>query len=95
MHHNRVQKTERVLPLDRRHNGTRDIDVAIPDDLRPKDGVHGAPEPTGEDCLTLAYVGVGPLRAIDADGQSVDLPQVDERRDASGTPLATTVSAIG
>ncbi len=43
----------------------------------------------GEDALILAWVGQGPARATGSGGQSVDLPPVDQRRDGSGTPLAS------
>ncbi|MBD5787688.1 DNA topoisomerase IV subunit A [Cellulosimicrobium terreum] len=49
----------------------------------------------GEDALILAWVGRGPARATGAGGQVADLPDVDQRRDGSGTPLAAPVSAVG
>ncbi|MGO1279353.1 MAG: DNA topoisomerase IV, partial [Cellulosimicrobium funkei] len=49
----------------------------------------------GEDALILAWVGQGPARATGSGGQSVDLPPVDQRRDGSGTPLASPVTAVG
>ncbi|NCD18646.1 MAG: DNA topoisomerase IV subunit A [Actinobacteria bacterium] len=48
----------------------------------------------GEDCLQLAWVGVSP-RAVGAAGQGIELPGQDERRDASGQPLAGPLAAIG
>lgn len=48
----------------------------------------------GEDCLQLAWVGVAP-RAVGAAGQGIELPEQDERRDASGQPLAGPLAAIG
>ncbi|QDB79442.1 DNA topoisomerase IV subunit A [Georgenia wutianyii] len=49
----------------------------------------------GEDVLTLAWVGLEPIRAVASGGQPVDLPEVDERRDGSGRPLAAPIAAIG
>jgi len=48
----------------------------------------------GEDTLSLAWVGPTPARAAAANGQPVDLPGLDERRDGSGTPLAQAVAAV-
>ena len=49
----------------------------------------------GEDTLTAAWVGLAPIRAVGSGGQPVDLPEVDERRDGSGRPLAAPLTAIG
>lgn len=49
----------------------------------------------GEDGLILAWVGATPPRALGAGGQPVELPEVDERRDGSGTPIAVPVAVIG
>ncbi|GAA2224892.1 DNA topoisomerase IV subunit A [Promicromonospora sukumoe] len=49
----------------------------------------------GEDGLILAWVGATPPRALGAGGQPVDLPEVDDRRDGSGTPIAVPVAVIG
>uniref|UniRef100_UPI000A6CE335 DNA gyrase C-terminal beta-propeller domain-containing protein n=1 Tax=Cellulosimicrobium cellulans TaxID=1710 RepID=UPI000A6CE335 len=49
----------------------------------------------GEDTLILAWVGQGPARATGAGGQPVELPEADQRRDGSGTPLASPVAAVG
>ncbi|WP_275462616.1 DNA topoisomerase (ATP-hydrolyzing) subunit A [Streptomyces noursei] len=48
----------------------------------------------GEDCLTLAWVGSAPVRAADAKGAAVELPEPDPRRDGSGMPLTTKVAAL-
>ncbi|WP_054953537.1 DNA gyrase/topoisomerase IV subunit A [Flaviflexus massiliensis] len=48
----------------------------------------------GEDLLSLAWVGLDP-RAVGTGGQPIDLPEVNEKRDASGTPLSSIVSGIG
>lgn len=49
----------------------------------------------GEDGLILAWVGATPPRALGAGGQPVELPEVDQRRDGSGTPIAAPVAVIG
>ncbi|GAA2692650.1 DNA topoisomerase IV subunit A [Streptomyces lunalinharesii] len=48
----------------------------------------------GEDCLTMAWVGAAPVRAADAKGAAVALPEPDPRRDGSGLPLTTKVAAL-
>jgi DNA gyrase subunit A len=48
----------------------------------------------GQDILTAAGVGLGPARGVSASGKPVALPQVDLRRDASGTPLKAPVGAL-
>nr|NLD41567.1 DNA topoisomerase IV subunit A [Actinomycetales bacterium] len=48
----------------------------------------------GEDLLQLAWVGPLP-RAVGSAGQEVPLPEADQRRDGSGTPLPMPVTAIG
>ncbi|MFE7503936.1 DNA topoisomerase (ATP-hydrolyzing) subunit A [Promicromonospora sp. NPDC057488] len=49
----------------------------------------------GEDGLILAWVGATPPRALGAGGQPVELPEEDERRDGSGTPISVPVAVIG
>lgn len=49
----------------------------------------------GEDALVCAWVGPHPARAVGAGGQAIELPDLDERRDASGRPLAGQVVGIG
>ncbi|WP_411129560.1 DNA topoisomerase (ATP-hydrolyzing) subunit A [Streptomyces sp. x-19] len=48
----------------------------------------------GEDCLTMAWAGSAPVRAADAKGAAVELPEPDPRRDGSGMPLTTKVAAM-
>lgn len=48
----------------------------------------------GEDMLAFAWAGLQP-RAVGTGGQPIDLPDVNERRDASGTPLTQIVGGIG
>lgn len=73
----------KVSPLDR-----------YPAKGRATGGVRAHRFVRGEDELVLAWVGVGP-RAVGSGGQAVDLPEVDERRDASGSPLPGPIAAIG
>lgn len=49
---------------------------------------------SGEDTIVSAWVGPGPARAATASGAAVTLPEVDERRDATGTPPSAPVSGI-
>ncbi|MEJ8653280.1 DNA topoisomerase IV subunit A [Streptomyces sp. MS1.AVA.3] len=48
----------------------------------------------GEDLLTQAWVVPAPVRAADAKGSPVELPEVDPRRDGSGVPLTKSVAAL-
>ena len=48
----------------------------------------------GEDTLVLAWAGLAPAVASAADGAPLDLPELDSRRDGSGTALATAVHKI-
>ncbi|MDU0347726.1 DNA gyrase C-terminal beta-propeller domain-containing protein, partial [Actinomyces sp. MRS3W] len=74
----------KVTPLDR-----------YPAKGRATGGVRAQRFLRGEAELVLAWVGVGPARAVGSGGQPVDLPEVDERRDASGAPLSAPVAGIG
>ncbi|WP_327066968.1 DNA gyrase/topoisomerase IV subunit A [Kitasatospora sp. NBC_01302] len=47
----------------------------------------------GEDTLAFAWAGPAPARASAAGGSPITLPERDPRRDGSGTPLSTPVSA--
>ncbi len=49
----------------------------------------------GEDALLLGWAGVAPARACSARGTAVPLPELDPRRDGSGTQLAKPIFAIG
>ena len=79
-----VAGSVKVTPLDR-----------YPAKGRGTGGVRAQRFLRGEDCLQLAHVGPAPLRAVGAGGQSIDLPEPDERRDASGTALTMPIVAIG
>ena len=48
----------------------------------------------GEDCLVAAGLAHEP-RAVTSSGKAVDLPTEMAKRDASGTPLSTSLGAIG
>ncbi|MFI9123168.1 DNA gyrase/topoisomerase IV subunit A [Streptomyces bikiniensis] len=48
----------------------------------------------GEDVLTLAWAGAAPARAAQKNGTPVELPEIDPRRDGSGTPLAKPVEVL-
>ncbi|OKK04861.1 DNA topoisomerase IV [Streptomyces sp. CB03234] len=48
----------------------------------------------GEDVLVLAWAGAAPARAAQKNGTPVELPEIDPRRDGSGTPLAKPVEVL-
>lgn len=48
----------------------------------------------GEDVLLLAWAGTTPARAAQKSGAPVNLPEVDPRRDGSGTPLPKPVDVV-
>ncbi|MEU2073553.1 DNA topoisomerase IV subunit A [Streptomyces sp. NPDC013489] len=48
----------------------------------------------GEDVLILAWAGTTPARAAQKTGTPVELPDIDPRRDGSGTPLARPVDVV-
>ncbi|MEU9299823.1 DNA topoisomerase IV subunit A [Streptomyces sp. NPDC048269] len=48
----------------------------------------------GEDVLVLAWAGNAPVRAASANGSPAELPEVDPRRDGSGTALPAAVAAL-
>ena len=78
-----VAGSAKVTPFDR-----------YPGKGRGTGGVRSHRFTRGEDSLQLAWVGVAP-RAVGAGGQAIELPEPDERRDASGRPLGSPVAAIG
>ncbi|MEO3753947.1 DNA topoisomerase IV subunit A [Streptomyces sp. B6B3] len=49
----------------------------------------------GEDHLHLAWAGPAPARAATRTGAPAELPELDPRRDGSGTPLAKAVAVVG
>ncbi|MFF8277060.1 DNA topoisomerase (ATP-hydrolyzing) subunit A [Streptomyces lateritius] len=48
----------------------------------------------GEDVLVLAWAGATPARAAQKNGTPVELPEIDPRRDGSGTPLGKPVGVL-
>jgi DNA gyrase subunit A len=48
-----------------------------------------------EDCLTAAWTGMPPARAASASGVPVELPDVDARRDATGTSVTVPIAGLG
>ncbi|MER5964354.1 DNA topoisomerase IV subunit A [Streptomyces sp. NPDC002057] len=48
----------------------------------------------GEDVLILAWAGTTPARAAQKTGAPVSLPEIDPRRDGSGTPLPHPVDVV-
>ncbi|MGW2817046.1 DNA gyrase/topoisomerase IV subunit A [Streptomyces sp. NPDC001415] len=48
----------------------------------------------GEDKLVLAWAGPAPARAAQANGAPAQLPELDPRRDGSGTPLPSPVAVL-
>ncbi|MFG3348565.1 DNA topoisomerase (ATP-hydrolyzing) subunit A [Streptomyces sp. NPDC048018] len=48
----------------------------------------------GEDVLILAWAGASPARAAQKNGTPAELPELDPRRDGSGTPLGNPVDVL-
>lgn len=48
----------------------------------------------GEDVLRLAWAGAAPARAAQKNGEPAELPELDPRRDGSGTPLMSPVAVL-
>lgn len=49
----------------------------------------------GENRLDIAWVGATPVRAADSLGMPVSVPDIDERRDGSGSPLMHAIATLG
>jgi len=49
----------------------------------------------GEDTIVLAWAGPAPARATGSGGQAVELPELDHRRDGSGSALPAPLHAVG
>lgn len=79
-----VTGSAKVTPLDR-----------FPAKGRGTGGVRAQRFLRDEDIIVTAWIGQLPPRALTADGKPVNLPNIDERRDASGSALADIVSVIG
>ena len=74
----------KVTPLDR-----------YPAKGRATGGVRSHRFLRGEDELVVAWVGVAPPRALREGGKPIALPEPDERRDGSGSPLPAPIIGIG
>ena len=68
---------------------------AYPGKGRATGGVRAHRFIRGENALGVAWVGPTPPRAAGPTGVSVDLPDLDDRRDGSGIPTTGTIAAIG
>jgi DNA gyrase subunit A len=69
--------------------------AAYPGKGRATGGVRAHRFLKGEDALILAWVGPSPARGVGSGGQAIALPEVDQRRDMSGTPLPAPLHAVG
>ncbi|QIK83670.1 DNA topoisomerase (ATP-hydrolyzing) subunit A [Sanguibacter sp. HDW7] len=69
--------------------------TAYPSKGRATGGVRAHRFLKGEDTLLHAWVGPAPAHGVGSGGQAVALPEVDERRDGSGTALKVPLHAIG
>ncbi len=49
----------------------------------------------GEDALYAAAAAPSPVRAVGSGGQTIDLPEVDDRRDGSGRPVGAPIAGLG
>lgn len=78
-----VQTTAKLTPFDQ-----------FPRKGRATGGVRCQRFLKGEDCLALAWAGPAQARAAQKNGLPVELPELDPRRDGSGTSLAKTVSVV-
>ncbi|GAA1429012.1 DNA topoisomerase IV subunit A [Streptomyces thermospinosisporus] len=78
-----VQTTAKLTPFDQ-----------FPRKGRATGGVRCQRFLKGEDCLSLAWAGPAPARAAQKNGSPVALPELDPRRDGSGTSLGKTVAVI-
>lgn len=70
------------------------LDV-FPSKGRATGGVRAQRFLKGEDTLILGWAGNAPARACSETGTPLDLPDIDPRRDGSGTALETPIYAIG
>ncbi|MFJ3234500.1 DNA topoisomerase (ATP-hydrolyzing) subunit A [Streptomyces sp. NPDC086787] len=78
-----VQTTAKLTPFDQ-----------YPRKGRATGGVRCQRFLKGEDCLSLAWAGPTPALAAQKNGTPVELPEIDPRRDGSGTSLAKTVAVV-
>ncbi|MDD7384241.1 MAG: DNA topoisomerase IV subunit A [Actinomycetaceae bacterium] len=68
---------------------------AFPAKGRATGGVRAHRFLKGENVLYFAAIASDPLRAQTPDAQPAELPAVNPKRDASGTPLAVAIAAVG
>jgi len=68
---------------------------AFPSKGRATGGVRAQTLLKGEDAVALAWVGSGAPRANGLDGSPRDLPEVNEKRDASGEKVTAELSFLG
>ncbi|MBP3223017.1 MAG: DNA topoisomerase IV, partial [Actinomycetaceae bacterium] len=73
----------KITPLDR-----------FPSKGRGTGGVRAQRFLKGEDVLINGAIGTAPLLAMSASGKPLDLPEIEEKRDASGTPLESFIAHI-
>ncbi|MEV7685069.1 DNA topoisomerase (ATP-hydrolyzing) subunit A [Streptomyces bungoensis] len=78
-----VQTTAKLTPFDQ-----------YPRKGRATGGVRCQRFLKGEDCLSLGWAGPVPARAAQKNGTPVPLPELDPRRDGSGTSLPKTVAVV-
>ncbi|MFI9808054.1 DNA topoisomerase (ATP-hydrolyzing) subunit A [Streptomyces sp. NPDC052301] len=78
-----VQTTAKLTPFDQ-----------YPRKGRATGGVRCQRFLKGEDCLALAWAGPTPARAAQKNGTPAELPELDPRRDGSGTSLPKTVAVV-
>ena len=78
-----VQTTAKLTPFDQ-----------YPRKGRATGGVRCQRFLKGEDALVVAWAGPAPAQAATADGSPAQLPEVDPRRDGSGTPVTEQVAAV-
>lgn len=78
-----VQTTAKLTPFDQ-----------YPRKGRATGGVRCQRFLKGEDCLSLGWAGPVPARAAQKNGTPVQLPELDPRRDGSGTSLPKTVAVV-
>ncbi|MFG3044064.1 DNA topoisomerase (ATP-hydrolyzing) subunit A [Streptomyces sp. NPDC048241] len=78
-----VQTTAKLTPFDQ-----------FPRKGRATGGVRCQRFLKGEDCLALAWAGPVPAKAAQKTGLPVELPELDPRRDGSGTSLPKTVAVV-
>lgn len=90
-----IAGTSQALPGTENGTGKATTAALYPVKGRATGGVRCHKFRSGEDRLLVAWCGPTPARAASANGVAVDLPETDSRRDGTGQPLASPVSAVG